>query len=130
MEPSFLFVNSLGKIFQKYSCNIADILHICCKKTRRESENFMGNISGVTAIIAVCLIVLAIGAMGQKMEWLINFVLRAVMGTVGIYVFNYLLAARQVQVAVGINPLTVLTSGILGFPGVAVLYGIHFFKIL
>lgn len=90
----------------------------------------MGNISGVTAIIAVCLIVLAIGAMGQKMEWLINFVLRAVMGTVGIYVFNYLLAARQVQVAVGINPLTVLTSGILGFPGVAVLYGIHFFKIL
>ncbi|MDE7259255.1 MAG: pro-sigmaK processing inhibitor BofA family protein, partial [Lachnospiraceae bacterium] len=29
-----------------------------------------------------------------------------------------------------INPLTILTSGILGFPGIAVLYGIHFFKIL
>lgn len=90
----------------------------------------MVNTSGIAAIIVVCLIVLAIGAMGQKVEWLINFILRAVMGTVGIFVINYALAARQVQVAVGINPLTVLTSGVLGFPGVAVLYGIHFFKIL
>ena len=52
------------------------------------------------------------------------------MGTVGIYAINYMLAAKQLHVAVGINPFTVLTSGILGFPGVAVLYGIHFFKIL
>ena len=88
------------------------------------------NTGGVAAIVVVCLIVLGIGAMGQKVEWLINFIFRAVMGTVGIFVINYFLAARQVQVAVGINPLTVLTSGVLGFPGVAVLYGIHFFKIL
>ena len=81
-------------------------------------------------ILAVCLIVLAIGAMGRKVEWLVNFVLRAVMGTVGIYAINHLLAARQLQVAVGINPLTILTSGILGFPGLIVLYGINFFKVL
>lgn len=90
----------------------------------------MGNISGVAAIVAVCLLVLAIGAMGRKVEWLVNFILRAVMGTVGIYAINYILAQRHIQVAVGINPLTILTSGALGFPGVAVLYGIHFFKIL
>lgn len=90
----------------------------------------MGNIGGVAAILAVCLIVLGIGAMGRKVEWLVNFILRAVMGTIGIYAINYMLARRQIQVAVGINPLTVLTSGALGFPGVAVLYGIHFFKIL
>lgn len=90
----------------------------------------MGNTGGIAAIVIVCLIVLGIGAMGQKVEWLINFIFRAVMGTVGIFVINYFLAARQLQVAVGINPLTVLTSGVLGFPGVAVLYGIHFFKIL
>lgn len=90
----------------------------------------MGNMGGAAMILAVCLIVLAIGAMGRKVEWLVNFVLRAVMGTVGIYALNHLLAARQMQVAVGINPLTVLTSGILGFPGIALLYGIHFFKIL
>ncbi len=85
---------------------------------------------GMLAIIGVCLIVLLIGAMGRKVEWVVNFILRAVMGTVGIYFMNYLLAAKQISIAVGINPLTILTSGILGFPGIAVLYGIHFFKML
>ena len=90
----------------------------------------MGNTGGMLAIMGVCLVVLLIGAMGRKVEWLVNFILRAVAGAVGLYRVNYLLAARQISVAVGINPLTILTSGILGFPGVAVLYGIHFFKIL
>lgn len=90
----------------------------------------MENIGGMLAIMGVCLIVLLIGAMGRKVEWLVNFILRAVMGTIGIYCVNYLLAARQISVAVGINPLTILTSGFLGFPGIAVLYGIHFFKML
>lgn len=90
----------------------------------------MVNANGVLAILGVCLIVLIIGALGRKVEWLVNFILRAVMGTIGIYCLNYLLASRQISVAVGINPLTILTSGILGFPGIAVLYGIHFFKIL
>jgi len=75
-------------------------------------------------------VVLIIGAMGRKVEWLVNFILRAVMGTVGIYFLNYFLASQQLSFAVGINPLTVLTSGFLGFPGLVVLYGIHFFKML
>ncbi len=117
-----------------------DGLFINCRETGRRDvpadegtdreDWMMGNAGGAFVIIAVCLIVLAIGAMGRKVEWLVNFILRAVMGTVGIYAINYMLAGRQLQVAVGINPFTVLTSGILGFPGVAVLYGIHFFKIL
>lgn len=90
----------------------------------------MGNAGGMLAILGVCLIVLIIGAMGRKVEWLVNFILRAVMGTIGIYCLNYLLATQQISVAVGINPLTILTSGVLGFPGIAVLYGIHLFKIL
>ena len=80
------------------------------------------------AILGVCLIVLIIGALGRKVEWLVNFILRAVMGTVGIYFVNYFLESQQLSFAVGINPLTVLTSGLLGFPGLAMLYGIHFYK--
>ena len=90
----------------------------------------MENAGGAVTILAVCLIVLAIGAMGRKVEWLVNFVLRAVMGTVGIYAINYMLAARQFHVAVGINPFTVLTSGILGLPGLLALYGIGLYKFL
>lgn len=90
----------------------------------------MNQMNGMLAILGVCLVVLLIGALGRKVEWLVNFILRAVMGTVGIYFLNYILASQHVSVAVGINPLTILTSGFLGFPGIAVLYGIHFFKVL
>lgn len=90
----------------------------------------MERFGGSAAILLVCAIVLLIGAFGRKIEWIINFVLRAVMGTIGIYFVNSFLLARQISVMVGINPMTVLTSGILGFPGVVVLYGINFFKVL
>jgi inhibitor of the pro-sigma K processing machinery len=52
------------------------------------------------------------------------------MGSVGIYFLNYLFTLKNISLAVGINPATVLTSGILGFPGLVVLYGINLFKIL
>ena len=90
----------------------------------------MVNANSVLAILGVCIIVLIIGALGRKVEWLVNFILRAVMGTIGIYCLNYLFAARQITIAVFINPFNILTSGFLGFQGIAVLYGIHFFKIL
>lgn len=90
----------------------------------------MEKFGGGAAILVVCVLVLVIGAFGRKIEWMINFVLRAVMGTIGIYLLNSFLITKQVSVAVGINPMTVLTSGILGFPGVVVLYGINFFKVL
>ena len=90
----------------------------------------MERFEGMAAIIIVCIIVLVVGAFGRKIEWIVNFTLRAVMGTVGIYFVNYFLLAQNIGVSVGINPMTVLTSGILGFPGLIVLYGINFFKIL
>ena len=90
----------------------------------------MERFDGMAVILGVCVIVLLIGAFGRKIEWIINFILRAVMGTIGIYFVNSFLVARQISVAVGINPMTVLTSGILGFPGLVVLYGINFFKVL
>ena len=90
----------------------------------------MGRFGGMAAILFVCIFVLVVGAFGRKIEWLVNFVLRAVMGTIGIYFVNYFLLARNIGVSVGINPMTVLTSGILGFPGLIVLYGINFFEIL
>ncbi|MCH5249783.1 MAG: pro-sigmaK processing inhibitor BofA family protein [Lachnospiraceae bacterium] len=90
----------------------------------------MDRSGAVAAIIFVCVLVLLIGAFGKKAEWIINFVLRAVMGTIGIYFLNNFLIVRDISVSVGINPITVLTSGILGFPGLVVLYGINFFKVL
>lgn len=90
----------------------------------------MEKMGSVAAILGVCALVLIIGLLGKKIEWIVNFVLRAVLGTIGIYFLNNFLIASNISVVVGINPMTVLTSGILGFPGLVVLYGIKFFKVL
>lgn len=84
----------------------------------------------VMAIVFVCILVLLIGAFGRKVEWIINFVLRAVMGTIGIYFLNNFLLVRHISVSVGINPMTVLTSGILGFPGLVAIYSVGIYKYL
>lgn len=86
-------------------------------------------ISGMM-IVGVCVLVLLFGALRRKKEWLVNFVFRAVTGTVAVFFLNGFLVSRGLAIAIGINPITVLTSGILGFPGLLMLYGINLYKIL
>lgn len=81
-------------------------------------------------IIGMLLVVIFIGVIRKKIEWIVNFLLRMVMGTIGIYFINYVLTKYGLEGSVAINPLSVLTSGFLGIPGLAVLYGINFYKFL
>lgn len=90
----------------------------------------MGKYVGAIMLVAVCTSVLLIGAMRRKSEWLLNFILRGVLGTIAIYFINTALDSAGLALGVGINPLTVLTSGILGFPGVAALYGLGIYRML
>jgi inhibitor of the pro-sigma K processing machinery len=53
-----------------------------------------------------------------------------IMGSLAILLINKGLVYGAGMSGIGLNPVTVLTSGILGFPGVAVLYGIYFYKML
>ena len=64
------------------------------------------------------------------MERVINFVMRCVLGTIAIYFINTILTGAQIYLNVGINATTVLTSGLLGIPGLFLLYGIGIYKSL
>lgn len=90
----------------------------------------MGKYVGVILIVAACASVLLIGAMRRKSEWLLNFILRGVLDTIAIYFINTALVSAGIDLGVGINPVTVLTSGILGFPGVLALYGLGIYRLL
>lgn len=85
---------------------------------------------GTAAIVLACAVVLLLGVLKKRMEWLLNIVMRSILGTIAIYFINICLESAGVSVEVGINAFTVLTSGILGFPGVLALYGIGLYKIL
>ncbi|MCM1112359.1 MAG: pro-sigmaK processing inhibitor BofA family protein [Muribaculum sp.] len=85
---------------------------------------------GMLPIIAVCVLVLLIGAVRSKMEWLLNVFMRSILGTVAMYFVNSTLAGVGISLGVGINAVTVLTCGILGVPGFVALYGLGIYKLL
>ena len=86
--------------------------------------------TGVFVIIGMCMIVLSIVAFRRKMEFVINFILRSVTGTAAIYFVNLLLSGQNIPIEVGINPVSFLTSGTLGIPGVILLYGVQLYHFL
>ncbi len=85
---------------------------------------------GIILIIGACAIVLVIGMLKSKMEWLLNVTLRGILGTVAMYFLNSTLATAGITLGIGINAVTVLTCGILGFPGLLALYGLGIYHSL
>lgn len=90
----------------------------------------MGSATGMVMIAAVCGVILVMVAVKMKAEWLLNACVRGVLGSIAIFFMNSFLEKQGLNLCVGINAVTVLTSAILGFPGVAALYGIGFYRIL
>lgn len=60
----------------------------------------------------------------------VNFLVRAIVGLAIIFFVNEYLDGQGISVSVGMNPVTFLTSGTLGIPGVALLYGITFYQFM
>ena len=65
------------------------------------------------------------------MKWLrevfMNFIIRMFIGVMLIFLVNQFLVTYEIKEQVGINPVTAVTAGALGVPGVCLLYGIVFF---
>lgn len=83
-----------------------------------------GEVTGAAIIAAVCVLVCLISYMKRKMSVFTGFLIRGGVGTGVIFLANYLLKLGGISLAVGIGPVSILTSAILGIPGVLLLYGI------
>ena len=86
--------------------------------------------TGILIIVGACLLVLFMVTVKQKTELFLNFCLRAVMGGIAIYGINLALEGFGIPCAVGINLLSLLTSGTFGFSGVSLLYAVAAFQFL
>ncbi len=60
----------------------------------------------------------------------IRFFIRAALGMALISVINSYVIPADSSINVGLNPVSFLTSGTLGIPGVGLLYGIVCYQIL
>ena len=90
----------------------------------------MDTYTGIFYIVAILAIVLFIGVFKNRAEWIINLILRGISGMLMIYFLNFLFEKQYPAMEMGYNLVTFLTSAILGFPGVEMLYGINFYMIL
>jgi len=63
-------------------------------------------------------------------DLVLNFLLRVVMGVIGIYTCNTLLSSLGVGIYLGINLVNLLTIGILGISGFGLVFSVAAFSIL
>lgn len=80
-------------------------------------------------IIGAAVLLFAI-SFWEKGGVVLNLVLRSVFGVIFMYFLNWGIEILGFTVAVGINAATALTVGILGFPGILVLYGLAVYHML
>ena len=80
--------------------------------------------TGMLLIAGACVLVLLIGSIKNRMEWMLNFGIRTVMGGIAICLINSMLKRW------GLGPVSLLTSGTLGFSGVSLLYAVSAFHLL
>lgn len=85
---------------------------------------------GMLVVVGVCVLVLAIVLFKRRAEIILNFFVRTILGVIGIYFTNLLLANLGIEGAVGINPISILTVGSLGTGGFGLLYGILLYNML
>ena len=97
-------------------------------KQRKDREDNNG--ASGESIIGAAVLLFAISFLEKKAEWFLNLVLRSVFGVIFMYFLNWGIEILGFTVAVGINAATALTVGILGFPGILVLYGLAVYHML
>ena len=64
------------------------------------------------------------------MEKILDFFVRMIVGTIAIWFINLLLEGIGICGVVGVNGISVLTCGFLGFPGLVALYAFGIYKAL
>lgn len=84
---------------------------------------------GIAWMIGVLGAVFGIVTLRRHIEFLINFVLRGVLGLFFIYFGNCFLAEMIPELTLGYNLINFFTSGLLGVPGIMMLYGIRFYTL-
>mgnify|MGYP003402813606 FL=1 len=75
-------------------------------------------------------IVFFVALFSKKSTIFITFLLRIILCGLIIYFANMGFEKADISVSLGFNSVTLLTSGILGFPGLLLLYGIKIYELL
>ena len=90
----------------------------------------MSKETGIAVIVGICLLVLLIGIIKQKAEYVVNFVVRMAVGAAAIVFCNQLLSKNGIDIMVGLNPWSLTSVGLLGAGGFTLLYGLMAYRLM
>ena len=85
---------------------------------------------GMAVLAVICGIILLVLLLRKRAQIILNFLVRTVLGAIMILLVNDILQKQGFDIYVGLNPVTLLTSGTLGIPGVCLLYSITWYQFL
>ena len=86
-----------------------------------EQSMMIGIVTGLVLLIAL---------LKYKARIILHILVQMILGGISIYLINLFLAQKGISTIIAINPLTILTSGLLGFPGVFLLFSIYFLSLV
>jgi inhibitor of the pro-sigma K processing machinery len=81
----------------------------------------------LAGIIIICISFIGFCLIRRRPDLLIDFALRACVGTAGVCLLDFVLKSQGYHFTVGVNGITVLSNGLLGLPGFILLYGISMY---
>ncbi len=84
----------------------------------------MDKMLAIAILAGMCGVVLLITLLKKRLQVVLEFFLRMGLGATCILWMNGILVKQGIACSVGINFISLLTSGSLGLPGVALLYAI------
>ncbi len=85
----------------------------------------MDSESVIMYMIGICLLFVLFIFFSEKFKVFGKFIFNGVIGSVGIYIINYIFSS--IGLFVGINVVTFIVVGVLGIPGIISLYIINAF---
>ncbi len=81
----------------------------------------------LVGIIVICIGFIAFCLIRRRPDLLVDFALRACVGTAGVCLLDFVLKSQGYHFTVGVNGVTVLSNGLLGLPGFILLYGLSMY---
>lgn len=85
---------------------------------------------GIYGIGGIGIVVILLGLIKNRTEWILNFIIRFIIGIISITIFNKISIYLGYEVIIGINIISSLTSATLGIPGVLGLYLLKIYTML
>ncbi|HWT26486.1 MAG TPA: pro-sigmaK processing inhibitor BofA family protein [Mobilitalea sp.] len=79
------------------------------------------------SVAAICVVFILVSLAKKRPDKIVDFALRACLGTAGICLLDFVLGSQGYDINVGVNGITVLTNGLLGLPGFILLYGLSIY---